>query len=211
MAPVTFRCLCTCVREQLIQILTALLISEFAKSFCKLFSGDVGDLVCRKGAMLSCRSSGVWARGVWRYHRTRTLPLPPGTPRSGQLDLWHILQTASPHMLLPGKEIQKKKKKRDQCPQDAGMAILPCCCWHCLGLQQSIHRWEILPILSLWGCFCQGKPSELLTLWTSLTGGLPCREAKICWHLWLDFIEQRGFYRMAFCMPSTFSTRDHSY
>lgn len=112
MAPVTFRCLCTCVREQLIQILTALLISEFAKSFCKLFSGDVGDLVCRKGAMLSCRSSGVWARGVWRYHRTRTLPLPPGTPRSGQLDLWHILQTASPHMLLPGKEIQKKKKKK---------------------------------------------------------------------------------------------------
>lgn len=57
-------------------------------------------------AVWSCRSSGVWVRGVWMYHRTRTQPLPPGTRRSGQLDQWHILQTASPHTLLPGKEIK---------------------------------------------------------------------------------------------------------
>lgn len=105
-----------------------------------------------------------------------------------------------------------EKRSNCQCPQDPVMAILPCCCLVLPLLEQNVHKWEIQPVLSLWGCFCQGNLGELLTLCGHHSPwGLPCREGKICWHFWLDFSGQRGFYRMAFCMSSSFSTRDHSY
>lgn len=155
-------------------------------------------------AMLSCRSSGVWVRGVWRYHRTRTQPLPPGTRRSGQLDPWRILQTASPHRLLPGKEIKLSMSPTSRDSRDGNPALL------CLELPLEQNKWEIHPVLSLGGCFCQGSSGGLLTL-CGHPSPWGAEKLKCAGTSGWILVSKGDFTGWLFCMPSSFFSRDHSY